>query len=504
MLKQVLALRGEGGYRQYRIPAMAVTHTGRVIAIYDGRADLDDLPGPINLLIRTSDDNGVTWSEQKVFRSGVGIEGFGDASILIAPSGRIFVFYQRTQLAGFFESESGCELSNPMIVQVGLSISDDDGKTWNHRIITSQIKDLETLGIFASSGMGSQISNGKYKGRLLQTFLLRTKNELIAAIGYSDDNGDTWKLGARIPGGNESKAIGLNDGTILVHSRATPYRIKSRSIDGGETLESSVPDYELSDPSDNGSLTLLSDGSLICTHNHDKNLRRYTVLKRSIDNGESWPESVVIEFGSSAYSTSVELSNGNIGVLYERNGYNELLFCEIQMAELQPKKAIPALFLSVALRYIKPIRNSTLTGIGQIVEVPDLSPFGDAQGKEIGEPITNSGSIKIFSRDEYDLILDTPTPGLHVGDEMRFSLSFINSSQITLHGFALESDFLGVIYFDDEVAPGKLIKFMDLRKVIIEEDLKKGTLEVVFTWSAANAHGEKLIQVFSCSTGERL
>ena len=48
MQKQILALRGKGGYRQYRIPAMAVTPTGRLIAIYDGRADLDDLPGPID------------------------------------------------------------------------------------------------------------------------------------------------------------------------------------------------------------------------------------------------------------------------------------------------------------------------------------------------------------------------------------------------------------------------------------------------------------------------
>ena len=102
---RVLATRGIGGYRQYRIPAMAVTPSGKIIAIYDARVDLDDLPGPIDLVIRTSNDNGDTWSPQEVFLSGEGITGFGDASIIIDPTvgeyGRILVFCQKSELASF-------------------------------------------------------------------------------------------------------------------------------------------------------------------------------------------------------------------------------------------------------------------------------------------------------------------------------------------------------------------------------------------------------------------
>ena len=86
MKEDVLAVRGVGGYRQYRIPAMAVTPSGKVIAIYDARADFDDLPGPVDLVIRTSDDNGDTWSEQQIFRKHEGISGYGDASIIVDPS----------------------------------------------------------------------------------------------------------------------------------------------------------------------------------------------------------------------------------------------------------------------------------------------------------------------------------------------------------------------------------------------------------------------------------
>ena len=51
MKEKVLAVRGVGGYRQYRIPAMAVTPSGRIIAIYDARFDFDDLPSPIDLVL---------------------------------------------------------------------------------------------------------------------------------------------------------------------------------------------------------------------------------------------------------------------------------------------------------------------------------------------------------------------------------------------------------------------------------------------------------------------
>ncbi|MFM1968083.1 MAG: hypothetical protein RL590_940, partial [Actinomycetota bacterium] len=123
MEHQVLAVRGVGGYRQYRIPAMAVTPSGRIITIYDGRFDFDDLPGPVDLVIRTSDDNGTTWSPQSIFRKHEGIAGFGDASIIIDPNvgnfGRIIVLYQSTKIAGFFESKLGSDLDDPLVAHIG-------------------------------------------------------------------------------------------------------------------------------------------------------------------------------------------------------------------------------------------------------------------------------------------------------------------------------------------------------------------------------------------------
>ncbi len=128
---------------------MAVTPSGRIFAIYDARFDFDDLPAPIDLVLRTSDDNGSTWSNQSIFREHDGVYGFGDASIIIDPAigdkGRIIVFYQHTKLAGFFESKAGTDLSDPVISQIGLSYSDDDGKSWQHKYVTDQLKAENTL-----------------------------------------------------------------------------------------------------------------------------------------------------------------------------------------------------------------------------------------------------------------------------------------------------------------------------------------------------------------------
>lgn len=44
----------------YRIPALAVTASGRVLAAWDVRLDWRDLPGDFDIALRHSDDHGRT------------------------------------------------------------------------------------------------------------------------------------------------------------------------------------------------------------------------------------------------------------------------------------------------------------------------------------------------------------------------------------------------------------------------------------------------------------
>lgn len=67
--EHALATRGSGGYLQYRIPALAVSREGTLLAAYDGHPNLDDLPNPIDLLLRRTKDSGRTWGAQRVVRT---------------------------------------------------------------------------------------------------------------------------------------------------------------------------------------------------------------------------------------------------------------------------------------------------------------------------------------------------------------------------------------------------------------------------------------------------
>ncbi|MGJ9402083.1 exo-alpha-sialidase, partial [Arthrobacter sp. KK5.5] len=105
VVSTVLARRGEGGYQQYRIPALAVTPAGALLAAYDARPTLDDLPSPVDLVLRRSVDGGRTWDTQRVFRTGTGMQGYGDPSLLVdRTTGRVFCFHAATTRWGFFES----------------------------------------------------------------------------------------------------------------------------------------------------------------------------------------------------------------------------------------------------------------------------------------------------------------------------------------------------------------------------------------------------------------
>ena len=494
MEEHVLAVRGVGGYRQYRIPAMAVTPSGKVIAIYDARADFDDLPGPVDLVIRTSDDNGDTWSAQRIFHKHEGISGYGDASIIVDPSfgnkGRVIVLYQWTQTAGFFESIVGTDLDNPLIAHIGRSISDDDGITWRHDVITHQLKDEQTPGIFATSGMGGRISVGNYAGRLLQTFVLRRKSGLLSAIGFSDDHGESWQLGALIPGGNETAIVGLQDGSILFHSRATPFRIAGRSFDGGATLSELAPDTALPDPSDNGSLLVLNNGDVLCSHNHDTNLRTNTVIKRSTDNGHTWNSALSVEKGSSAYSTTCELIDGSIGVLFERNAYQEIVFMKVSLEEFfslenaieMPLHELDIEFTAVQ-RYIRPGRNEDvekqLTNL-PTVPVVDMESFQITERKEVGSVGGSTSGDSLFTSEELDLILGPISPGLHAGDEVRFSARIHNFRESALSDLRVFDRDRNIVFEVKELNTHEQICMLDIRQVVSEADVASGVANFNF------------------------
>lgn len=331
------------GYPVYRIPALAVSNAGTLIAAYDGRPSMADVPSNIAIVVRRSLDGGVTWLPRQVVRSARAPLGFGDPSLLVdRETGRILVFYAASWQRGFAGSAAGAGENDPDVLQADYSWSDDDGATWRHRRITAAIKNPAWGGIFAASGQGVQLTHGPHEGRLIQQYVIRHNGANFGASAISDDHGATWRMGAPIgPGVDENKTVELGDGRVMLNSRARPYRLVAWSTDGGESYHGLRPDTQLVDPGNNGAIIRHDPEAqpgtpqsrrLVFSNTADSTGRRNLTVRLSCDDGKSWPVAIPIERGPAGYSTLVSLANGDIGVLYERGRYKHITFARVTPA----------------------------------------------------------------------------------------------------------------------------------------------------------------------------
>ncbi|MGQ4486182.1 exo-alpha-sialidase [Streptomyces sp. SAS_281] len=340
LTSQDLTVDGVGS-PHYRIPALTTTDKGTLLAAYDARPTLGDLPSNIGIVLRRSTDGGTTWQAQQVVRKDAAPQGYGDPSLLAdRVTGRIFLFYAAGENQGFFGSATGNDETDPNVLQADYSYSDDDGLTWSHRRITKQIKDPAWGGMFASSGEGIQLRNGPHRGRLIQQYAIRNNGANYAVSAYSDDHGDTWHMGTPVgPGGDENKTVELNDGTVMLNNRSAPYRTVAYSSDGGVTYTPFVQDTELPDPANNGSVMRYApdapasdpQSSWLLFSNTEATSRKNLTVKMSCDNGKTWPIKKAVDPGAAAYSTLTRLPGGRLGLLYERGNYEHITYSSFDL-----------------------------------------------------------------------------------------------------------------------------------------------------------------------------
>lgn len=333
--------RGDG-YPVYRIPALAVTTKGTLIAAYDGRPSGADVPSNIALLVRRSTDGGAHWSARQVVRADSAPFGFGDPSLLVdRQTGRIFLFYVASHQQGFFGAGPGVDDADPKVLHAEYSWSDDDGRSWAHRRITAAIKEPAWGGLFAASGTGMQLQHGAHAGRLIQQYVVRFRGGTYGASAYSDDHGATWRMGSLVgPGVDENKTVELPDGRVMLNSRAKGLRKVALSTDGGITYGPLHDDSTLVDPANNGAILRLDPTAkansarahwLLFSNTAHPTQRTNLTLRLSCDDGTTWRAAQVIEPGLAAYSTIVMLDRHTVGVLYERGEYEWISFRRVDV-----------------------------------------------------------------------------------------------------------------------------------------------------------------------------
>lgn len=334
-----LFYQGMNGVPVYRIPALAVTKKGVVVAVCDARmGEGQDLPNNIDLVMRRSLDSGQTWSEPKTI-SDFGEQGGGDAALLLdRDTGRLWCFFT------YAPDGVGVRTSQPGVTgntfQLHLMWSDDEGATWSApRNINAEVKPREWDAVWSSPGLGYQ----DRAGRLYFPLSRKSGDTLYSHFIYSDDHGDSWSMGGMAgKDTNEWTLVERGNGDLLANMRGTMetrLRAISLSSDRGQTWSELGYDEELVEPECQACLTWYDHAGtryLLFSNPADKERRRMTI-KVSRDEGESWPIEYVVDDGYAAYSCMAVLPDGHIGILFERgdqDAYEKITFQRIPINRL--------------------------------------------------------------------------------------------------------------------------------------------------------------------------
>ena len=314
----------------YRIPSLVVTKKGTIIAFAEARASGYDW-GHIRMVVRRSEDNGKTWGPEIDLTSEFPDNSCGNPSPVVErETGRIFLSYQ-------FRTNPNHANGGP--VHVALTQSDDDGKTWTKsKFVTDQFHPKSRSWQATGPGHGIQLTQGKYKGRLV----IPCYGQGSGYVVYSDDKGESWKVGGSSPNMNinEAVCVELLEGDVMINARS-PGSTRNRGTctlgNGGEKLVEGTARFipELPDPSCQGSTARYSwpkdgrPGIVLYAGPGAATGRNRATLWASYDEGKTWPSKQEIYQGGSGYSDMAVLANGKIAYLFEKDGKKDLGFTVI-------------------------------------------------------------------------------------------------------------------------------------------------------------------------------
>ena len=206
----------------YRIPAIAKTGTNRLVAISDYRHSHDDIGRDnhgtgtlqVDLVMRTSEDNGATWSAKQTIAEGTSTFGYGDAAVAVNGENILVM-----AVAGnvFFTNANATNKQKTYRIY-----STNNGQSWEKQEVSNNLYTLfpNANGMFFGSGklVVDPDFNGTGNARVYGAMLLNDGNNYVL---YSDNWGETWNIlgGKAAASANEPKVEILPNGQILLSSR---------------------------------------------------------------------------------------------------------------------------------------------------------------------------------------------------------------------------------------------------------------------------------------------
>jgi sialidase-1 len=240
-------VNGTNGYVVYRTPTMVVTHSGTILAFAEGRVNSHEDEDDIDIVLRRSEDGGKTWGPMMVLEDD-GKNPCKNQVPVVLPSGRILVVWLWNE---WVPSES-----DRTTRQVYVTYSDDDGLTWSASRDITYMAYGEGWGWYGTGPCHAIVKEREPNaGRIIipARHNIRGVQGMKSHILYSDDQGETWHIGAIAlrESTNESTVVELSNGDLMMNSRNGDnnqnVRLVQISRDGGLTFDSLYLDLTLRD-----------------------------------------------------------------------------------------------------------------------------------------------------------------------------------------------------------------------------------------------------------------
>lgn len=336
---------GTEGYHTFRIPALAVSTQGTLLAFCEGRRTGGGDSGDIDIVLKRSFDNGETWQPMQIAVSTGSDTDGNPAPVVDRNTGTIWLLFCKNLADG----AEGKIIAGQAPRTVWVTSSTDDGETWAEPKEITDTTKLEGWTWYATGPChGIQLANGKL---VVPCDHVVGNSRNYAESGFShlivsDDGGETWRIGGIAqPGTNESVVVETVEGALYLNCRnyvAPKRRAYAWSTDGGDIFTEFGYADNLVEPICQASMVRYTD-----TRTHDKNRilfsnpasesRERMTIRISYDECRSWSEGQVLHAGPAAYSDLCITPDMQICCLYERGEqrpYETLSFAKFDLAWL--------------------------------------------------------------------------------------------------------------------------------------------------------------------------
>ncbi|MCL2301054.1 MAG: glycoside hydrolase [Firmicutes bacterium] len=308
------------GYRMYRIPCIVATRRGTLLAACEARMSNSDWAA-MDLVLKRSVDGGASWSENVILARGAREGVTYNNPVLIADGELVHLLYCR---------EYACEARGGGVFYTR---SGDDGLSWSApREITARTHPAGYARNLLATGPGHGLahSNGTLIAPVWMTRPTpdsRAHRPSDISTLYSKDRGLTWQMGevlrsaGEMPNMSESCAAELSDGSVLLNIRnESPKKRRAVAVSPNGCGGWSKPAFDetLTDPICMAGILRYDARTLLFCNPDSESGRQNLTLRFSRDDGQSWPEALVVDPDAAAYA-DLAVMGDTIYVLYEKS-----------------------------------------------------------------------------------------------------------------------------------------------------------------------------------------